>query len=69
MHRLVYLIAGLGVVHFWWLKQDKNDLSEPWIFTLVVAALLLFRLVARFRRASGAGRPLQPALRGQQVRD
>jgi sulfoxide reductase heme-binding subunit YedZ len=69
LHRLVYLIAGLGVVHFWWLKQGKNDLSEPWIFSLVVAALLLFRLVARLRRASGAGRPLQPALRGQQIRD
>ena len=68
LHRLVYLIAPLGVVHFWWLKQDKNDLAEPWIFTLVVAGLLLFRLVARLRRAS-ASRRLQPPLRRQQVGD
>ena len=32
LHRLVYLIVLFGVVHFWWLKQGKNDLSEPSIF-------------------------------------
>ena len=45
LHRLVYLIAILGVVHFWWLKEDKNDLSEPWLYAGIVAALLLFRLL------------------------
>jgi sulfoxide reductase heme-binding subunit YedZ len=45
LHRLVYLIVVLGVVHFWWLKQDKNDLSEPWLFAGIVAVLLLFRVL------------------------
>ena len=45
LHRLVYLIAILGVVHFWWLKEDKNDLSEPWLYAGIVSALLLFRLL------------------------
>ena len=45
LHRLVYLIAMLGVVHFWWLKEDKNDLSEPWLYAGIVSALLLFRLL------------------------
>jgi methionine sulfoxide reductase heme-binding subunit len=45
LHRLVYAIAIFGVVHFWWLKEDKNDLSEPWLFAGIVAVLLLFRLL------------------------
>ena len=45
LHRLVYAIVILGVIHFWWLKEDKNDLSEPWLFAGIVAALLLFRLL------------------------
>jgi methionine sulfoxide reductase heme-binding subunit len=45
LHRLVYAIAIFGVVHFWWLKEDKNDLSEPWLFAGLVSVLLLFRLL------------------------
>ena len=45
LHRLVYVIVILGVAHFWWLKEDKNDLSEPWLFCGIVVALLLFRLL------------------------
>ena len=56
LHRLIYLIVLLGVVHFWWLKQDKNDLSEPLIFSGIIAVLLLFRLLYPFwqRLAKGA---------------
>jgi sulfoxide reductase heme-binding subunit YedZ len=45
LHRLVYAIVVLGVIHFWWLKQDKNDLSEPWLFACIAAGLLGFRLL------------------------
>ena len=45
LHRLIYVIAVFGVVHFWWLKQGKNDLSQPWLFAGIVAVLLLFRLL------------------------
>ena len=45
LHRLVYLIVMLGVIHFWWLKQGKNDVSEPSIFATIVLALLLFRVL------------------------
>ena len=66
LHQLAYLIVALGVVHFWWMKQGKNDLTEPLIFTLIVAGLMLFRLVGWFGRAS-ASRRRQAAIRGQQV--
>lgn len=38
LHRSVYAIAVLGVVHFWWLV--KRDISEPLIYALILAALL-----------------------------
>ncbi|MFO7541945.1 MAG: protein-methionine-sulfoxide reductase heme-binding subunit MsrQ [Thiobacillus sp.] len=42
LHRLVYLIALLGVIHFLWLV--KKDLTEPLIYGGVLALLLALRL-------------------------
>jgi sulfoxide reductase heme-binding subunit YedZ len=49
LHRLVYVIAVFGVVHFWWLV--KKDITEPLTFGALLAALLGARLVWRARRA------------------
>ena len=38
LHRLVYVIAVLGVVHFWW--QVKLDISEPLLYAFLVMVLL-----------------------------
>jgi len=48
LHKLVYLSAALGVLHFYWKKSSKNDLREPLIFAGILAALLLFRVVNAF---------------------
>jgi sulfoxide reductase heme-binding subunit YedZ len=62
LHRLIYIIAPLGVLHFWWMKAGKNLLAEPIMFTVIVTALLLSRLVGRkLRHASTA--PAPPAKR------
>ena len=45
LHRLIYIIAPLGILHYWWMKAGKNDFSQPTIFGLIVAALLLMRVV------------------------
>lgn len=45
LHRLVYAIAALGVLHYWWGKAGKNDLSQPLLYAFIVGALLAFRLV------------------------
>ena len=42
LHRLVYVIAILGVVHYLWLV--KKDLTEPLVYGSVLALLLLMRL-------------------------
>jgi sulfoxide reductase heme-binding subunit YedZ len=42
LHRLVYLIACLAVLHFIWLV--KKDISEPLIYALLVLILLGLRM-------------------------
>ncbi len=44
LHRLGYLAAALGVVHFIW--RVKKDLSQPLTYGAVLALLLAIRLVA-----------------------
>jgi len=44
LHRLIYVIAPLGVLHFWWMKAAKNDLGQPLLFAVLVALLLGARL-------------------------
>ena len=50
LHRLVYAIAVLGVLHFWWLV--KADVSRPAQFALALAMLLAARVVALRREAT-----------------
>ncbi|MBJ7310270.1 sulfite oxidase heme-binding subunit YedZ [Rugamonas sp. CCM 8940] len=45
LHRLVYLIAPLGILHFWWMKAGKHNFSQPILFGLIVAVLLGVRLL------------------------
>ena len=63
LHRLAYVAAAAGVVHFWWLV--KADVREPLIHAAILALLLALRLPpavpflralpARLRRRRGAG--------------
>ncbi|MEW6415430.1 MAG: protein-methionine-sulfoxide reductase heme-binding subunit MsrQ [Pseudomonadota bacterium] len=60
LHRLVYAIALLGVVHYLWLV--KKDVTEPLVYGGVLAVLLALRLpwvvagIERARRGSIPGR-------------
>lgn len=42
LHRLIYLIAILGVLHFTWLV--KKDITEPLIYASIIFILFLLRL-------------------------
>ncbi|HLU77632.1 MAG TPA: protein-methionine-sulfoxide reductase heme-binding subunit MsrQ [Burkholderiales bacterium] len=42
LHRLVYVIAVLGVVHFW--MMVKRDVTEPAIYAFILAVLLGYRV-------------------------
>ncbi|MGE0096992.1 MAG: sulfite oxidase heme-binding subunit YedZ [Hydrogenophaga sp.] len=61
LHRLVYAVAGLAVLHFFWMRSGKNDFAEVAVYAAILAALLGWRLWRRFRPAAagapgGAGR-------------
>jgi sulfoxide reductase heme-binding subunit YedZ len=47
LHRLVYLIAVLGVWHYYW--QVKADVREPLLYAGVLAVLLGYRLARTMR--------------------
>ncbi len=47
LHRLIYLIAIGGVVHYWWLV--KADIRLPLIYGAVLAVLLAYRAVAGWK--------------------
>lgn len=51
LHRLVYLIALLAVVHFW--MQSKLDVWEPTVMAGIYAWLMGYRLLARFVAVRG----------------
>jgi methionine sulfoxide reductase heme-binding subunit len=54
LHRLIYVSAALGVLHFLWLV--KADVREPLIYATVLAVLLALRLpLFRRRQRSGPG--------------
>jgi sulfoxide reductase heme-binding subunit YedZ len=57
LHRLVYVIAVLGVWHFYW--QVKRDVREPLLYAGILAVLLGYRVVrALARRRAAASRAL-----------
>ena len=45
LHKLVYMIAPLGVLHFWWMV--KKDVTEPALYAVLLAALLGYRIAAK----------------------
>lgn len=58
LHRAVYLVAGLAVLHFFWMRAGKNDFAEVALYGAVLAVLLGWRVVRawRMRRAAMGGR-------------
>jgi sulfoxide reductase heme-binding subunit YedZ len=48
LHRLVYVVAVLGVWHFYW--QVKLDTLQPTLYAGILAVLLSTRLHYRYRR-------------------
>lgn len=68
LHRLIYVIALLGIWHFWW--QVKKDIREPLVYALLLALLLGYRVFkaaairrtkARSALATAPGKTAAPA--------
>jgi sulfoxide reductase heme-binding subunit YedZ len=44
LHQLVYLIAGLGLLHFFWMRSGKNDFAEVAVYAVILGGLLAWRI-------------------------
>ena len=50
LHRAVYLVACLAVLHFFWMRAGKNDFGEVLLYAVILGALLAWRLWRRLSR-------------------
>ena len=48
LHYSVYAVGVLGVWHYWW--QVKKDTSDAWIYAIILAVLLGYRVWTRYRK-------------------
>lgn len=44
LHRSVYVVAVLAVLHFWWMRAGKQNFAEVWFYAAILAALLGWRV-------------------------
>ena len=44
LHRAVYAVAVLSVLHFFWMRAGKNDFAEVALYAAVLALLLGWRV-------------------------
>ncbi len=47
LHQSVYVIAALSLLHLFWMRAGKNNFTEVWVYAVVIAVLLGWR-VRRF---------------------
>ena len=52
LHKLVYLIAGLGLLHFFWMRAAKNNFAEVFVYAAIVTTLLGWRVWNRWAKVS-----------------
>ena len=46
LHKAVYLVAALAVLHFYWMRAGKHNFAEVWVYGLILGGLLLWRMRA-----------------------
>lgn len=49
LHRLVYGVAVLAVLHFFWMRAGKNNFADVAVYALILGTLLGWRLQRRLR--------------------
>ena len=58
LHKLVYVIALLGILHFFWMRAAKNNFAEVAVYAAILAVLLGWRVREAWKKRRGkAGVP------------
>jgi sulfoxide reductase heme-binding subunit YedZ len=50
LHKAVYAIAGLGVLHFFWMRAGKNNFAEVFVYAGILAVLLGWRVWHKLKK-------------------
>lgn len=50
LHRLVYVVAVLAVVHFFWMRAGKNNFAEVAVYAVILSSLLGWRMVQALKK-------------------
>ena len=50
LHRAVYAVVLLGLLHFFWMRSAKNDFAEVAVYAVVIGVLLGWRLRRRLQK-------------------
>ncbi|WP_213953119.1 MULTISPECIES: sulfite oxidase heme-binding subunit YedZ [unclassified Variovorax] len=60
LHKLVYVIAGLGLLHFFWMRAAKHNFNEVFVYAAIIGVLLGWRVwnfASKKIAPAPAGRP------------
>ena len=50
LHKLVYVISGFGLLHFFWMRAGKNNFAEVFVYAAIIAVLLGWRVQHYIRK-------------------
>jgi sulfoxide reductase heme-binding subunit YedZ len=50
LHRTVYAVAGLAILHFFWMRAGKNNFGEVAVYAAILAVLLGWRVWQALRK-------------------
>jgi methionine sulfoxide reductase heme-binding subunit len=48
LHRAVYAVAVLAILHFWWMRAGKQNFGEVMVYVAILAGLLGWRVWRRW---------------------
>ena len=54
LHRTVYVIAGLAILHFFWMRSGKKNYQEVMVYAAILGLLLGWRVWHRWQNRKAA---------------
>ena len=45
LHQLVYVVAAIAVLHFFWMRAGKNNFAEVFVYAVILSTLLGWRWI------------------------
>ena len=59
LHKLLYAISGLGLLHFFWMRAGKNNFAEVFVYAAIIASLLGWRAHQYFKKKRTVAQQIQ----------